>query len=377
MHRRHGDILAWNGEGVARRGSRFVKHHIRRSPLFEWNFLPTPTFLGVGRDVYLVAHKELSVPLRVLDAGAGELAVPSRHLAGRAEAVGGVAVGRILIDCVVCVAEARSSHEGTAGVRGIAGFFFPLDLHLANLGQDRISHRINTETVSIILILTGLCHIDLNRAVGVDGHIFGRKQTVAVTTACRIVRRSTGDVHRSIFGDGDVFLCENAVCFLVGARAIVRHVDSHFGIALDRHIAGGSATIASLDADCGIGTACCFANRECAAAAGCNGDVTAPSTFKATVINGVLSDQHDGDLRLRASHFDAPAVVAVQRQRAGDRIIRGVGAFWVFGAGSSSVFEIITTRLGKILSAVNGNLIGFRVCVCRQRRHGGDGYHCQ
>ena len=237
--RRHGDILAGNGEGVARRGSRFVKHHIRRSPLFECNFFPTPTFLGVGRDVHLVTHKEISAVICILDAGAGELAVLDRHLAGRAEAVGGVAVSCIFIDCVVCVAEARSFVDDTAGVTGMGGVFFPLNLHIANLGQGRFSHRINTEAVSITL--TGLCHIDLNRAVGVDGHIFGCIQTVAVTTACRIVWRSTGDVHRSIFGDGDAILCENAVCFLVGARAIVRHVDSHFGIALDRHIAGGIA----------------------------------------------------------------------------------------------------------------------------------------
>ena len=169
------------------------------------------------------------------------MAVPGRHLAGRAEAVGGVAVGCILIDCMVCVAEGHSSGEGTAGVAGIVAFFFPLDLHIANLGQGRSSHMINTVAVSIILILTGVCHINLNRAVGIDGHIFSCIQTVAVTTACSIVWRSTGDVHRSIFGDGDVFLCKNAVCFLVGARAIVRHVDSHFGIALDRHIAGGIA----------------------------------------------------------------------------------------------------------------------------------------
>ena len=241
MLRRHGDILAGNGEGVARRGSRFVKHHIIRGPLLEGNDLSALARLYIGRDVHLVARKELSVPIRVLDAGAGKLAVPGRHRAGRTEAVRGVAVGRILIDCMVCVAEARSSDDGIAGVRGIAGFFFPLDLHIANLGQGRSTHIINTVAVSIILILTGVCHVDLNCAVGVDGHIFFCIQTVAVITACRIVRRSAGDVHRSIFGDGDVFLCENAVCFLVGACAIVRHVDSHFGIALDRHIAGGIA----------------------------------------------------------------------------------------------------------------------------------------
>ena len=239
VRRRHGDILAGNGEGVARRGSRFVERHIRKSPLFEWNFLPTPTFLGGGRDVHIVTRKEISAVLCVLDAGAGELAVLDHHRAGRAEAVGGVAVSCILIDCVVCVAEARSFVDGTAGVTGMGGVFFPLDLHLADLGQGRSSHRINTKAVSIIL--TGLCHVDLNRAVGVDSHIFSCIQTVAVITACRIVRRSTGDVHRSIFGDGDVFLCVNAVCFLVGAHAIVRHVDSHFGIALNRHIAGGIA----------------------------------------------------------------------------------------------------------------------------------------
>ena len=241
MLRRHGDILAGNGEGVARRGSRFVKHHIRRSPLFEWNFLSTPTFLGGGRDVHLVTRKEISAVICVLDAGAGERAVLDHHGTRRTEAVRGVAVGRIHIDCMVCVAEGRSSGEGTAGVAGVVAFFFPLDLHIANLGQGRSSHMINTVAVSIILILTGVCHVDLNRAVGVDGHIFGCIQTVAVTTACRIVWRSTGDIHRSVFGDGDVFLCENAVCFLVGARAIVRHIDSHFSIALDRHIAGGIA----------------------------------------------------------------------------------------------------------------------------------------
>ena len=117
--------------------------------------------------------------------------------------------------------------------------FFPLDLHLADLGQGRSSHRINTEAVSIIL--TGLCHVDLNRAVGVDDHILGCIQTVAVTTACRIVRRGTGDVHGGTFGDGDVFLCENAVCFIEALCAIVCHIDGHFGIARDRHIAGGIA----------------------------------------------------------------------------------------------------------------------------------------
>ena len=121
----------------------------------------------------------------------------------------------------------------------MGGVFFPLDLHLADLGQDRSSHRINTEAVSIIL--TGLCHVDLNRAVGFDDHIFFCTQTVAVTTACRIVRRSTGDVHGGTFGDGDVFLRVNAVGSLVGARAVVCHVDSHFGIARNRHIAGGIA----------------------------------------------------------------------------------------------------------------------------------------
>ena len=236
--RRHGDILVGNGEGVARRGSRFVEHHIRKSPLFEWNFLPTPTFLGGGRDVHLVTRKEISAAICMLDAGAGERAVHDHHLIGRAVAVRGVAVGLIHIDCMVCVAEGRSSGEGTAGVEGIVGLFFPLDLHIANLGQGRSSHRINTVAVSIILILTGVCHVDLNRAVGVDAHISFCEHSIAVITACRIVRRSTGDIHRSVFGDGDVLLRENAVCVIVAFCAIVRHIDGHFGIALDRHIAG-------------------------------------------------------------------------------------------------------------------------------------------
>ena len=105
--RRHGDILAGNGEEVARRGSRFVERHIRRSPLLEGNFLIIPTFLDVGRDVHLVTLKEASAVLCIGDAGAGELAVLDRHLAGCALAVRGVAVGLIHIDCIVCVAEAR------------------------------------------------------------------------------------------------------------------------------------------------------------------------------------------------------------------------------------------------------------------------------
>ena len=121
----------------------------------------------------------------------------------------------------------------------MGGVFFPLDLHIADLGQGRSSHRINTEAVSIIL--TGVFHVDLNRASGVDDHILGCIQTVAVTTACRIVRRSAGDVHRSVFGNGNVFLCENAVCVIPAKCAIVCHVDSHFSIARDRHIAVGIA----------------------------------------------------------------------------------------------------------------------------------------
>ena len=354
--RRHGDILAGNGEEVARRGSRFVERHIRRSPLLEGNFLIIPTFLDGGRDVHLVTRKEISAAIFVLDAGAGELAVLGRHLAGRAEAVGGVAVGCIHIDCMVCVAEGRSSGEGTAGVAGTVAFFFPLDLHIANLGQGRSSHRINTVAVSIILILTGVYHVDLNRAVGVDGHIFICKQTVAVTTACRIARRSAGDVHRSVFGDGDVFLRVNAVGFLVGARAIVRHVDNHFSIARDRHIAGfiaGRPT--SLDADCGIVVAYCFGNRERAAAFRSNGYIAAHITADRAG-DGVVTKQFNGDVRCGGSAcYDAPAVVILQRQDAGIRIIRGVVI--CCGAGEVVrwivVFIIQFPRPAKILAAVN------------------------
>ena len=182
-------------KGVRGQVTRAGKCHTLRSPLLEGNGRIVMTLLSTGLDAHHVARKELSAPIRILDAGAGERAVLDRHRAGRTEAVRGVAVGRIHIDCMVCVAEGRFFGEGAAGVAGTVAFFFPLDLHIANLGQDRSSHRINTEAVSIILILTGVCHIDLNRAVGVDGHIFGCIQTVAVTTACRILRRSADDVH--------------------------------------------------------------------------------------------------------------------------------------------------------------------------------------
>ena len=76
--------------------------------------------------------------------------------------------------------------EATPSINGAAGgtVLLPLDLHIANLGQGRAAHGINTVAVSIavsiILNLTGGFHIDLNRAVGVDGHIFICTQTVAV-----------------------------------------------------------------------------------------------------------------------------------------------------------------------------------------------------
>ena len=227
--------------------------HIGRGPLDERNGRAVSgTDLPVGSyQIYLVARKELSASIRVLDTGAGKLAVPGRHRIGCALAVRDIAVGRILIDRIGAGVEAPSSKKGTAGVTAL----LPLDLHIANLGQGRSSpHRINAIAVSAII--SGLCHVDLNRTVGVDGHLFICIQTVAAVAASRIARRSAGDVHGGISGDGDVFLRVNAVGSLVGARAIVRHVDGHFGISLDRHIAGLIAgTKTGLDTDCGIGAA--------------------------------------------------------------------------------------------------------------------------
>ena len=196
MHRRHGDILVGNGEGIVRRGGRALERHTRRGPLLEGNGRIVITLLFTGLDAHRVARKEVSVVLCIGDdTGTGEIAIHDRHRIGLALAVRGVAVGRILIDRVGAGGDTRFSLEGTAGVIVIVGDSFPLDLHIANLGQGRSSHRKNTEAVSIILILTGVCHVDHNRAVGVDDHILGCIQTVAVITACRIVRRSTGDVH--------------------------------------------------------------------------------------------------------------------------------------------------------------------------------------
>ena len=76
----------------------------------------------------------------------GEIAILDRHRIGCALAVRGVAVGRIHIDRVGTGVEARSSVDGTAGVPGNAGVFFPLDLHIANLGQGRALCGINTVT---------------------------------------------------------------------------------------------------------------------------------------------------------------------------------------------------------------------------------------
>ena len=255
VRRRYGDVLGGNGEGIVLRG-RAGERHILRSPLLEGNGLTAIACLGVGLDVHRVVLKEISAPVRILDAGAGERAVlDRRRIIGRAVAVRGVAVVRIHIDRVGGGVEANISINGATGVTGIAAVFFPLDRHIASPGQGCISRRINTDAQCIIL--TGFGYINLDHAGGVDDHIFACTQTVAVRSVdCRIVRRFAFDVHRGVFGDGDVFLCENAVCFIEALCAIVCHIDGHFGIALNRHIAGfiaGRPT--SLDADCGIAVA--------------------------------------------------------------------------------------------------------------------------
>ena len=232
VRRRYGDIVSGNTKRCVCRG-RAGERHTLSSPLLEGNAPTTFTCLGVGRDVHRVILKEISAPIRILDAGASERAVLDRHrIMGRAVAVRGVAVVRIHIDRVGAGVEATSSINGATGETGIGAVVFPLDRHIANPGQDCIPRRINTDAICIIL--TGFGYINLDLAGGVDGHIFACTQTVAVRSVdCRIARRGTGDAHRSFFGDGDIFLCENAVCFIEALCAIVCHIDGHFGIARD------------------------------------------------------------------------------------------------------------------------------------------------
>ena len=103
--RRHGDILVGNGEGIVLRGGRAVERHIRRSPSLEGNCLAALTLPFIRRDAHRVVLKEFSAGLCIENAGAGERAVLDHHGTRRTEAVRGVAVGFIHIDCVVCVAE--------------------------------------------------------------------------------------------------------------------------------------------------------------------------------------------------------------------------------------------------------------------------------
>lgn len=106
VHRCYGNILVGDGEGIARRGGRAGERHIRRSPPLEWNDLTAITFRFIGLDAHRVVLKKFSAVLCIGDAGTGDRAILDRHRIGRTEAVRGVAVGLIHIDCVVCVAEA-------------------------------------------------------------------------------------------------------------------------------------------------------------------------------------------------------------------------------------------------------------------------------
>ena len=138
VRRRYGDIVSGNTKRCVCRG-RAGERHTLSSPLLEGNAPTTFTCLGVGRDVHRVILKEISAPIRILDAGASERAVLDRHrIMGRAVAVRGVAVVRIHIDRVGAGVEATSSINGATGETGIGAVVFPLDRHIANPGQDCI-----------------------------------------------------------------------------------------------------------------------------------------------------------------------------------------------------------------------------------------------
>ena len=315
--RRHGDILVGNGEGIGRRG-RAAERHIRRSPPLEGNVLTALTLPFIGRDAHRVVLKEFSAGLCIENAGASERAVHDLHRMGRTEAVRGVAVGLIHIDCVVCVAEALISR-----IKRRATIAVPFDRHPAGLRQGQSAHSINASTVPS----SGIGRIDRDLVVGVDGHIGFRINTVNLAVYC--VARSFGVDRYLCMIFNDDLTCVDAEAVVV--QAVCCGIDCHIGVTLDRHIsahsAGGKAGADSVSITTTRG---CSDRELTAAAVVCgNGDVASGrvcnDTRTAADGNGVVADQLDGQVTIRSSaERDPPTFVAVQRQCAGGGIIVGV-----------------------------------------------------
>ena len=317
--RRHGDILAGNGEGIVRRG-RAAERHIRRSPPLEGNVLAALTFRFIGLDVHRVVLKKFSVVLCIGDAGTGDRAVHDLHRMGRTVAVRGVAVGLIHIDCVVCGVEALFR------IKRHATIALPFDRHPAGLRQGQSAHRINAGTVHIRFIF-GIGRIDRDLAGGVDGHIGFRINTVNLVVCCVVLSFGV-DRYLCMIFNGDL-TCVDAEA--VGGRAVCCGIDYHIGVTLDRHIsahsAGGKAgadsvsittTRGCIDCELTVAAVVC-GDDDVASGRGCN------DTRIAADGNGVVADQLDGQVTIRSSaERDPPTVVVVQRQRTGGGIIRGV-----------------------------------------------------
>ena len=315
--RRHGDILAGNGEGIVRRG-RAAERHIRRSPPLEGNVLAALTFRFIGLDVHRVVLKKFSVVLCIGDAGTGDRAVHDLHRMGRTVAVRGVAVGLIHIDCVVCGVEALFR------IKRHATIALPFDRHPAGLRQGQSAHSINASTVPS----SGIGRIDRDLVVGVDGHIGFRINTVNMVVFC--AARSFGvDLYLCMIFNGDLTCCVDAEAVVV--RAACCGIDCHIGVTRDRHIsahsAGGKASADSVSITTTRG--CIDRERAIAAAVCGDDDVASGRLCNDTLItadgNGVVADQLDGQVTIRSSaERDPPTVVVVQRQRTGGGIIRGV-----------------------------------------------------
>ena len=330
--RRHGDILVGNGEGIDRRG-RAAERHIQRSPSLEGNFLAALTFRFIGLDVHRVVLKEFSVVLCIGDAGTDDRAVLDLHRMGRTEAVRGVAVGFIHIDCVVCVAEALISR-----IKRRATIAVPFDRHPAGLRQGQSAHSINASTVPS----SGIGRIDRDLVAGVDGHIGFRINTVNMVVFC--AARSFGvDLYLCMIFNGDLTCCVDAEAVVV--RAACCGIDCHIGVTRDRHIsahsAGGKASADSVSITTTRG--CIDRERAIAAAVCGDDDVASGRLCNDTLItadgNGVVADQLDGQVTIRSSaERDPPTVVAFQRQRAGGGIIVGV----VIACGAGEAAGIIT-----------------------------------
>ena len=335
--RRHGDILVGNGEGIVRLG-RFGERHIRRSPPLEGNVLTALTLPFIGRDAHRVVLKEFSAGLCIENAGTSERAVHDLHRMGRTEAVRGVAVGFIHIDCVVCVAETLPR------IKRHATIALPFDRHPAGLRQGQSAHRINAGTVHIRFII-GIGRIDRDLAGGVDGHIGFRINTVNLVVYCD-ARSFGADRYLCMTFNGDLTCCVDAEAVVV--RAACCGIDCHIGVTRDRHIsahsAGGKAGADSVSITTTRG---CIDRELTAAAVVCgNDDVASGRGCNDTRIaadgNGVVADQLDGQVTIRSSaERNPPTVVAAQRQCAGGGII--VGVVIVFVAALIAVFVITAT----------------------------------